>query len=72
MNNDAVIPLHGDIPLHMVCLPSAILVSYTHGLQSGNVSNKDLRYDIEVYHPFMGFGLTHWHINCPWQQTSQA
>eukprot|EP00957_Ditylum_brightwellii_P140553 10708420-Ditylum_brightwellii.AAC.1 len=39
----------------MVHLPSAILVSYAHRLQSGKVSNKDLRGDNEAYHPLMGF-----------------
>eukprot|EP00957_Ditylum_brightwellii_P075773 5758729-Ditylum_brightwellii.AAC.1 len=29
-SNDAVIPLHGDGPLHMVALPLAIPVSYAH------------------------------------------
>eukprot|EP00957_Ditylum_brightwellii_P029838 2257108-Ditylum_brightwellii.AAC.1 len=33
-SNDNVIPLHGDGPLHMVSLPSAILVLYAHRLQS--------------------------------------
>eukprot|EP00957_Ditylum_brightwellii_P136961 10444680-Ditylum_brightwellii.AAC.1 len=30
-----VITSHGEDPLHVVSLPSAILVSYEHGLQSG-------------------------------------
>eukprot|EP00957_Ditylum_brightwellii_P109261 8334206-Ditylum_brightwellii.AAC.1 len=42
-NNDAIIPLHGDSLLRMVSLPLAIPVSYMHRLQSGKVSNKDLR-----------------------------
>eukprot|EP00957_Ditylum_brightwellii_P088753 6758949-Ditylum_brightwellii.AAC.1 len=53
-SNGAVIPLHGDSPLHMVSLSLAILVLYTHGLQSGKVSNEDIRYDSESYHPLMG------------------
>eukprot|EP00957_Ditylum_brightwellii_P028726 2169741-Ditylum_brightwellii.AAC.1 len=41
-NNDAVIPLPGDDPLHVVSLPLAIPVLYEHRLQSGKVTNKDL------------------------------
>eukprot|EP00957_Ditylum_brightwellii_P033744 2557178-Ditylum_brightwellii.AAC.1 len=52
-SDDTVIPLHRDGPLHTVSLPLAIPVSYEHGLQSGKVSNKDLRYDSESYHPLM-------------------
>eukprot|EP00957_Ditylum_brightwellii_P066657 5058797-Ditylum_brightwellii.AAC.1 len=40
--DNAVIPPPGDNPLHVVSLPSAILVLYEHGLQSGKVTNKDL------------------------------
>eukprot|EP00957_Ditylum_brightwellii_P101397 7727297-Ditylum_brightwellii.AAC.1 len=47
-NNDAIILPHGDSPLHVVHLPSAIPVSYAHRLQSGKVSNKDLRCDAEA------------------------
>eukprot|EP00957_Ditylum_brightwellii_P108536 8278330-Ditylum_brightwellii.AAC.1 len=54
LSNDTAIPLHGDDPLHVISLPSAILVSYAHGMQSGKVSNKDLRFDSEAYHPLMG------------------
>eukprot|EP00957_Ditylum_brightwellii_P062872 4769972-Ditylum_brightwellii.AAC.1 len=54
-NDNAVIPPPGDDPLHVVSLPLAIPVLYEHGLQSGKVTNKDLRYDSELYHPLMGF-----------------
>eukprot|EP00957_Ditylum_brightwellii_P052803 4003413-Ditylum_brightwellii.AAC.1 len=53
-NDNAVIPPPGDDPLHVVSLPSAIPVSYEHGLQSDKVTNKDLRYGSETYHPLMG------------------
>eukprot|EP00957_Ditylum_brightwellii_P022005 1659913-Ditylum_brightwellii.AAC.1 len=52
--DNAVIPPPGDNPLHVVSLPSAISMSYKHGLQSGKVTNEDLRFDSESYHPLMG------------------
>eukprot|EP00957_Ditylum_brightwellii_P135282 10315347-Ditylum_brightwellii.AAC.1 len=65
-SNDAVIPLPGDDPLHMVSLPSAILVSYKHKLQSGKVSNEDLRYDSESYYLLMGL----WAVTLAYQLSS--
>eukprot|EP00957_Ditylum_brightwellii_P119343 9104462-Ditylum_brightwellii.AAC.1 len=53
--DNAVILSPGEDLLHVVSLPSAIPVSYKHRLQSGKVTNKDLRYDSEAYHPLMGF-----------------
>eukprot|EP00957_Ditylum_brightwellii_P006946 525743-Ditylum_brightwellii.AAC.1 len=53
-NDNAVILPPGDDLLHVVSLPLAIPVSYKHRLQSGKVTNEDLRYDSESYHPLMG------------------
>eukprot|EP00957_Ditylum_brightwellii_P147950 11265659-Ditylum_brightwellii.AAC.1 len=51
---DSVLSLPGDKPMHMVSLPSAIPVLYAHRLQLGKVTNKDLRFSAEAYHPLMG------------------
>eukprot|EP00957_Ditylum_brightwellii_P022282 1681443-Ditylum_brightwellii.AAC.1 len=40
--------------MHMVSLHSAIPVSYSHDLQLGKVTNEDLRFDTEFYHPLVG------------------
>eukprot|EP00957_Ditylum_brightwellii_P052790 4002508-Ditylum_brightwellii.AAC.1 len=51
---DTVLPPNDNGSLHVVSLPSAILVSYSHGLQLGKVTNEDLRFNTESYHPLMG------------------
>eukprot|EP00957_Ditylum_brightwellii_P157179 11962683-Ditylum_brightwellii.AAC.1 len=51
---DSVLPPPGDDSVHLVSLPLAIPVLYAHGLQLGKVTNEDLRFDAEAYHPLMG------------------
>eukprot|EP00957_Ditylum_brightwellii_P126518 9643158-Ditylum_brightwellii.AAC.1 len=51
---DTVLPPNGNGWLHVVSLPSAIPVSYLHGLQLGKVTNEDLRFNAESYHLLMG------------------
>eukprot|EP00957_Ditylum_brightwellii_P063954 4851755-Ditylum_brightwellii.AAC.2 len=51
---DSVFPLPRDDPMHVVSLPSTILVPYAHGLQLGKAINKNLRFNAEAYHPLMG------------------
>eukprot|EP00957_Ditylum_brightwellii_P168547 12829255-Ditylum_brightwellii.AAC.1 len=51
---DSVLPSSGDDPTHVVSLPLAIPVLYAHGLQLGKVTNKDLRFNADAYHPLTG------------------
>eukprot|EP00957_Ditylum_brightwellii_P073922 5617283-Ditylum_brightwellii.AAC.1 len=54
---DSVLPMSGVDPIHMVSLPLAIPVYYAHGLQLGKVTNEDIIFDAEAYHPLMGLWL---------------
>eukprot|EP00957_Ditylum_brightwellii_P158493 12064405-Ditylum_brightwellii.AAC.1 len=51
---DTALPPNGNDPLRVVSLPSAVLVSYSHGLQLCKVTNDDLRFSTESYHLLMG------------------
>eukprot|EP00957_Ditylum_brightwellii_P126135 9615910-Ditylum_brightwellii.AAC.1 len=47
---DSALPPSGDGPMHVVSLP----VLHVHRLQLGKVTNEDLSFDAEAYHPLIG------------------
>eukprot|EP00957_Ditylum_brightwellii_P070700 5372934-Ditylum_brightwellii.AAC.1 len=71
-NNDTVIPLHGDIPLHLVHLSSAIRCLTLTGCSQAKFPTRTSGVTLRLITLSWGFGLTHWHISYPWQQASQA